>query len=156
MSTDLSNSNTRHEIIMRQAIRLASSNVKRPFASIILDRKSLEIIATGVNRVDENPLLHAETDAINAVVEKGCPDFSSMTLYTTAEPCPMCFAAILWTGIGEVVFGTSISQLIQMDWKQIPVSTEEIASRCEGFHCRITAGILADETNRLFDRAGKA
>lgn len=31
--------------------------------------------------------------------------------YTTAEPCPMCQAAILWSGIGTVVLGSSIRSL---------------------------------------------
>jgi tRNA(adenine34) deaminase len=36
-----------------------------------------------------------------------------LVLYTTAESCPMCQAAILWSGIGTVVFGSSIRFLQQ-------------------------------------------
>ena len=31
------------------------------------------------------------------------------TLYTTAEPCPMCRGAILWAGISKVYYGCNVA-----------------------------------------------
>lgn len=41
--------------------------------------------------------------------------FRGMTLYAAAEPCAMCAAAIIWSGVGRVVFGVSASRLRLLD-----------------------------------------
>jgi tRNA(Arg) A34 adenosine deaminase TadA len=38
-----------------------------------------------------------------------------MTLYAAAEPCAMCAAAIIWSGIGRVVYGVGASRLRLLD-----------------------------------------
>ena len=35
-------------------------------------------------------------------------DLSGCELYTTGEPCPMCFGAILWANISKVFYGCNI------------------------------------------------
>jgi tRNA(Arg) A34 adenosine deaminase TadA len=73
-----------------------------------------QVVAEGWNKSVLNPTWHGEIDAINRLAESGCDDSrSGLVLYTTAEPCPMCQAAILWSGIGTVVFGSTIRFLQQ-------------------------------------------
>ena len=66
------------------------------------------VVAVGRNRIytTNDPTAHAETDAIRsagkALVNEPSPDY---VLYTTAEPCPMCCAAIMGAGIGTLVMG---------------------------------------------------
>src|SRR3982750_2685687 len=36
-------------------------------------------------------------------------ELSHMTLYAAAEPCAMCAAAIVWSGVGRLVYGLSAS-----------------------------------------------
>ncbi len=79
-----------------------------PFgAAIVMDAK---VIATGHNTVlkDRDPTCHAEMNAIRKASKVlGNHVLSACTLYTTAEPCPMCLAAILWARIPTVVVGVS-------------------------------------------------
>ena len=50
----------------------------------------------------------------------------ALTLYTSADPCPMCQAAIAWAGIGTVVHGSSIPFLAAHGWWQIDIRAEEL------------------------------
>ena len=101
--------NLDHEFFMRRAIELALNVPNVPFGALIVNRDTNEILAEGWNKTNINPTWHGEIDAINQLVlRQKSLDASKLVLYTTAEPCPMCQAAILWAGIGMVVFGTSI------------------------------------------------
>jgi tRNA(adenine34) deaminase len=52
---------------------------------------------------------HAEMEALRAVPQELWDSASSFTLYTTLEPCLMCFGSILLHRVGSVVFGSSDS-----------------------------------------------
>jgi len=52
---------------------------------------------------------HAEMDALRAVKGDHWESSDKMTLYTTLEPCLMCFGSILLHGIGRVFFGSTDS-----------------------------------------------
>lgn len=79
--------------------------------------------------------------------------FKDLTLYTNAEPCPMCASAIRWAGFKECVFGTSIQTLIEKGWSQIDISAEEVFERSEGLaggETRLLGGVLREETDGYF------
>jgi tRNA(Arg) A34 adenosine deaminase TadA len=61
--------------------------------------------------------------------------------------------AILWSGIGTVVYGTSIRTLRQQGWKQIDILAEEVARRSPGWTCAVIGGVLEQECDVLFQRA---
>ena len=66
------------------------------------------VVARGRNLVIStlDVTAHCETDALrNGGKTLGHVDFSGHTLYTTAEPCPMCCGAIMASGISTVVMG---------------------------------------------------
>ena len=66
------------------------------------------VVAKGRNLVSSSldVTAHCETDALrNGGKALGHVDFSGHTLYTTAEPCPMCCGAIMASGISMVVMG---------------------------------------------------
>jgi tRNA(adenine34) deaminase len=140
-----------HERHMRRAIALAGRVPDLPFGSSIVHRDRGEIVAEGWNRSGQNPTWHGEIDALNALVAAGFTgDRENLVLYTTAEPCPMCMAAILWSGIGTVVFGTSIRFLQANGWRQIDILADEIVRRSPGWTCTVIGGVLEAECNALF------
>lgn len=98
------------EELMRMAIELSVRNVADgggPFGAVIA--RDGEIVATGVNRVvpDHDPTAHAEINAIRAAARKmNTFDLSGCEIYTSCEPCPMCFGAIYWAHIDRIYYGS--------------------------------------------------
>jgi len=79
-----------------------------PFGAVIVCKG--KIIASSHNTVikDNDPTAHAEINVIRKATRK-MKSFilSDCELYTTCEPCPMCFAAIHWAKIKKVYYGAS-------------------------------------------------
>jgi tRNA(Arg) A34 adenosine deaminase TadA len=140
-----------HERFMRRAIELAANVPDLPFGAVIVDRESGGIVAEGWNKSSINPTWHGEIDAINQMAEgRAKIDGTKLVLYTTAEPCPMCQGAILWSGIETVVFGTSIRFLQKNGWRQIDILAEEVVRRSPTFRCTLIGGVLEEDCNALF------
>ena len=112
-----------------------------PFGSVIV--KDGEIIAEGANTVlaDNDPTCHGEMNAIrNACKELGTHDLSGCTLYTTSEPCPMCYGAIWWARIEKIYYASTtrdakefgnfddlaLSEAIKSAINERPIMSEEI------------------------------
>jgi guanine deaminase len=100
------------ESFMRRAIALGIENVKSggggPFAAVIV--KDGQIIAEGANCVttSNDPTAHAEITAIREACRVlGTFQLDGCDLYSTCEPCPMCFGAIYWARPARVFFGSS-------------------------------------------------
>jgi len=71
-----------------------------------------EVVAEGRNAIwvpEFDATRHAEMEALRAVQADHWESSDEMTLYTTLEPCLMCFGSILLHGIGTVIFGSSDS-----------------------------------------------
>jgi tRNA(adenine34) deaminase len=111
-----------HEQAMRPAIAEARGNPAFPFGAVILRAADRHVMASGVNKSAANPIFHGEIVAINDYVAgNGNRGWDEAILYTTGEPCPMCMSAMVWAGMGGVVWGTSIEQLRQFGINQILV-----------------------------------
>lgn len=98
-----------HEQFMRIALEeadKAGSEGNIAVGSVIISGDS--VVAKGRNLVSSSldVTAHCETDALrNGGKALGHVDFSGHTLYTTAEPCPMCCGAIMASGISMIVMG---------------------------------------------------
>lgn len=146
----------RHDDFMREAIGAAGHNPLQPFGTVIVDRRTESIVASGANRGFENPIWHSNIVAINAwAALESRPDPEHLALYATAEPCCMCQAAILCAGIPEVVFGTSVETLARLGWNQFNVKAEDICQLAPFTKCEVVAGVLEAECDELFRAAAR-
>jgi guanine deaminase len=99
------------ERFMRLAIAEAAK-ADFPFGAVIV--RDGDVLATGRNlgKTTNDPTAHGEMVVIrHFVAARPADELKGTTLYTSGEPCPMCMSAILWCGIGRVVFAASIDEL---------------------------------------------
>ncbi len=142
-----------HERYMGWAIQVARGNPDAPFGAVIADHDTGEILSEGLNDARRSPVLHGETDAILRFADtRPDADWTRLTLYTTAEPCPMCAGAILWSRIPRLVFGTSVRTLKELGLPQIDLPAREVADRASPSfgELEITGGVLEEECDALF------
>ncbi|MCL2702228.1 MAG: nucleoside deaminase [Defluviitaleaceae bacterium] len=80
-------------------------NGSLPIGAVIVN-ESGEIISSGRNRIFEpgignRKIAHAETEALYKLDSSKYPD-KTYTLYTTLEPCPMCFCTVVMSNIRKL------------------------------------------------------
>ena len=71
-----------------------------------------EVVAEGRSAIwvpEFDATRHAEMEALRTVPPGLWDSPGEMSLYTTLEPCLMCFGSILLHGVGKVVFGSTDS-----------------------------------------------
>jgi tRNA(Arg) A34 adenosine deaminase TadA len=97
---------------MREAIRAADAGMRAgrggPFGCVIV--RAGGIVGRGENRVlsTNDPTAHAEVVAIrDACRALATFRLAECELYTSCEPCPMCFAAIHWARIARVYYANT-------------------------------------------------
>jgi tRNA(adenine34) deaminase len=145
-----------HERHMRRAIEIARGNPDAPFGCVIVDGETGEVLAEGLNDAERSPILHGETAAVMNLFD-GRPDVdaSNLVLYTTAEPCPMCSGAILWSGIPRVVLGTRLETLEGLGRPVIYLPCEEVSRRASFGGFGVTHGVLEGECDALFEEVAR-
>ncbi|HEY7663634.1 MAG TPA: nucleoside deaminase [Xanthobacteraceae bacterium] len=121
-----------------------------PFGAVIVRDGSVIARGRNLDRVSGDPTDHAEMVAIRrCLAAHGSAALRGSTLYTSGESCAMCMGAIIWCGLGRVVFAASIAQLAtKID--QIMITDAEIAAKAAFAPVAITGGVLADEAMALF------
>jgi len=127
-----------------------------PFAACIV--KDGEIIACEHNAVwqETDSTLHAEVHAIRVAERRlRTIDLSTCTIYSTTEPCPMCFAAIHWARIDRIVFGNFIADARKLGFSELTISNQQM-KEIGGSPVEIVSGILRSEVDELFKRWGAA
>lgn len=102
-----------------------------PFGAVICktnNRNLSQIIATGHNETIKlkDPTAHAEIIAIR----KACkimkrPNLEDCVLYASAEPCPMCIAASVASGIKMIYFGAKLDDYPKILEKESRVAALE-------------------------------
>lgn len=96
------------QVAIDEALRGVTAGDGGPFGAVVV--KDGEVIARGHNNVvrTHDPTAHAEVTAIRgACAALGRFDLHDCELYTTCEPCPMCYAAAWWARIPVIYYGCS-------------------------------------------------
>jgi tRNA(Arg) A34 adenosine deaminase TadA len=134
------------EYWMAKAIAKAKLN-GTPFGAVIVASDESYIEAYNTVKHD-GPTAHAEINAIHNISELEYQNPEQLTLYSTVEPCPMCMSAIVWAGIGKVIYGASIDDAAEFG-KQLHISSHNIA-KLAWYPIQVEAGISRDKCIKLF------
>lgn len=109
-----------------------------------------EIIARAHNQVYStgNRFGHAEMLALQQANNLLNKRPNEATLYTTYEPCPMCFGACILGKVKGVICGIDLDQSGAMYFKEhLPLLFKQ-----DKFHVDFERGLLADECAEVFLR----
>lgn len=145
---------------MEMAIAKARAGLaagQTPFGACIV--RGEQVIACEHNLVwrSTDATAHAEVTAIRvACTAEKSVKLAGTTIYSTTEPCPMCFAAIHWTGIERIVYGSSIADAQRAGFSELTISNRDM-KRLGGSGIELVEGLMAEEAKALFDdwlRAG--
>ena len=101
---------TNKELMLR-AIALSEESVRNgggPFGAVIA--KNGEIVAEASNcvTIDCDPTAHAEVSVIRKAAKAlHTFDLSGCEIFTSCEPCPMCFGAIYWAHLDKIYYANN-------------------------------------------------
>jgi tRNA(Arg) A34 adenosine deaminase TadA len=138
---------------MRLAIEKAKAGVKMgqtPFGACIV--KNDQVVTCNHNIVWKNTDItaHAEITAIRVACKKlKTIDLLGCTIYSTCEPCPMCFSACHWARISRIVYGASIKDAANFGFNELAVSNFTL-KKIGKSDIKITSGLLLKEIVELF------
>jgi tRNA(Arg) A34 adenosine deaminase TadA len=117
---------------MQRAIETARRGIaagQSPFGAVVA--RGEELVAEAHNAViaETDPTSHAEVRAIRAASRAlATIDLTECVLYSTCEPCPMCFGAIHWARLHRLVFGARIEDALAAGFNELGVSNETLRS----------------------------
>ena len=137
---------------MRLAIAQAELGMRQgefPFGAVMVNRDGV-VIASNYDTVerDNDFTSHAETMLAKiACRATGQRDLSGCTLYTTVEPCPMCFTTNWLARVDRIVWGATmkdVSDLTGGAVRELAVPAEHM-NELGGRVMTVAGGVLRDD-----------
>lgn len=93
-----------------------------------------------------NEIDHAEVLALrNVLTTAGCTDLSRVTVYSTMEPCLMCFSTLIVNGVSRFVYGYEDAM---GGGTNLPL--KQLAPLYRDLSLDITGGVLRDQCLEQF------
>jgi tRNA(Arg) A34 adenosine deaminase TadA len=139
---------------MRLAVEQAKQSVRdgqSPFGAVIVRRGEVVCAVHNVVWATTDITAHAEVHALRVACETlGTIDLAGCTIYSSTEPCPMCFSAIHWANCDRIVFGTSIEDADRAGFRELSISNEQMRT-LGGSDVTVEGGVLRDEAQEAFD-----
>ena len=95
-----------------EALR-AREHGNHPFGAVLVSSEGTALLAAENSVITQMDVTaHAELNLLRAATKNYRADqLATCVIYASAEPCPMCAAAIVWANIRQVVFGLGMHRL---------------------------------------------
>jgi len=140
-------------LALAQADRAMASG-EPPFGVVILDSAGQTVAATMDEVVHRRDMsAHAEVLAVQQACQRVGPDLSGCTLFTTCEPCPMCYTAAWLARIGTLVYATTMEEVHQIlgdQQRELRMPVSEL-NRWSDTPMALHAGVMRDDALQRFE-----
>jgi tRNA(Arg) A34 adenosine deaminase TadA len=141
---------------MKMALEEAEKNLVTrnggPFGACIVSDSRVVALTRNTVLETHDPTCHAEINAVRMASRTlGTHNLSGCIIYSTTEPCPMCFSAIHWARLDQIVYGTDIEDLQGLGFNELTLGNEEM-KHCGGGHVVLVKGFLREECLALLER----
>lgn len=121
------------------------------FGAVVVSKEGIVIAKTG-KRPNGDPRFHAETQALlKATRRLNTRDLTGCTLYSTCEPCPMCFYMAWITKVSNIVYGATLADSLKFGFEEIDVGIDELNEK-GGSRVNLKKGFLRNECLELFKK----
>ena len=106
----------RDEAFLRRSFEVARRAVEHgnlPFGAILVNGDGTIVLESENRSITEHDFTaHAEVMLMHEAARRFEPEYlSRCTMYSSAEPCPMCAGSVYWAGVRRVVYGLDIPSL---------------------------------------------
>jgi guanine deaminase len=121
-----------------------------PFGSCLV--KDGKVIAACHNTVwaSCDPSAHSEVNTIRESCRRlRTIDLSGCVIYSTTEPCPMCFSVCHWAKVRRIVYGDDIFDAQSAGFNELTLSNKRMKWG-GGSPVEIVGGVLKKECKNLF------
>lgn len=114
---------------LKQAIELSKESMKAggfPVGAVVV--RGGEVLGTGLStaEISHDPTAHAEVAALRDAAEKTeSSSLEGATLYSSMEPCLMCYSACRWASVDTIVYAIGKDKLPQ-DYYETTKSLAEL------------------------------
>ena len=98
-----------------------------PFGACIVLHGQILVATHNHVRLHTDATAHAEVHAIRCACQSlGDIHLPGATIYTTTEPCPMCFTAIHWARLDRIVYGATVDDARSFGFNELQISNEKM------------------------------
>ena len=138
---------------MRLAIAKAREGIaagQTPFGACI--ERHGQVISCEHNAVWQTTDItaHAEIHAIRQACRSlSSIDLSGCVIYSTCEPCPMCFSACHWARISRIVYGANIQDALRIGFNELEIPNM-LLKKLSASAVEIVSDFLREEAVALF------
>lgn len=137
--------------------RAAHISGEPPFGAVIVDPKG-RVLASTTDAVQafRDMTRHAEIEAVRIACAAAGPDLTGCVLYTSCEPCPMCFTAAWLAHVSRIVWGCSMADVAAVmgaGQRELAVPAAHM-NELGGNQLELQGGVRSAECLELFKAAG--
>ena len=158
------NDDAKMELVNRLARRNYREGTGGPFAAIVVDRATSEVVSVGVNVVlsTKKSSVHAEVMALSLAQEKlgawdlGASEEQDLELVVNWRPCTMCYGALVWSGVKHLVIagdGPECEDLTGFDEGPMPA---DWIGELEKRGISVTIGVQREAAVEVFAEYGRS
>jgi tRNA(Arg) A34 adenosine deaminase TadA len=139
---------------IRLAIQAAWQGVEKgemPFGACIARKTQVITVAHNSAKANIDTTAHAEVQAIREASRRlSTIELTGCAIYSTCEPCPMCFTACVWAKLGRIVYACRIEDAEKTGIRQVPITSAQMNQLGQS-GVELVGDVLRDESLKLFE-----